>query len=108
MFFYMHTDCDALPCCIICIPHVFGRAFCEFVAAGSMGKTGNMMLLMQLVSCDYDSQARKKYAAARRQELTGSWRWVASPFSRAVRTLIPSQAVAAQIGKGGRSLGFVN
>ena len=73
-----------------------------------MGKTGNMLLLMQLVSCDYDSQARKKYAAACGQEQAGSWKWVASPFSRAVRTLAPPQAVAAQLGQGGRSLGFVN
>ena len=69
---------------------------------------GIILLLVQLASSNFDGQARHKYAAACGQEQAGSWKWVASPFCRAVRTLAPPQAVAAQIGKGGRSLGFVN
>ena len=64
-------------------------------------------LLVQLASSNFDGQARQKYTAATWIQQAGSWKWVASPFSRAVRTLAPSQAVAAQIGKGAMSLGFV-
>lgn len=54
-----------------------------FAAAGSVGKTGNMLLLVQLVSCDYDIPARKKYAAACGQEQAGSWKWKAhAPFAK--------------------------
>ena len=62
---------------------------------------------MQLVSSDFEPQARSNYAASSWQEHTGSWEWVVSPFSTSVRTLAPSQAAADVLGKGGVSLGFV-
>ena len=72
-----------------------------------MGETEHRLLLMQLVSSDFDPQARKKYAAQSRGEQPGKWQWVESPFSTAMRMLAPSIAVAAELGKGGASLGFV-
>ena len=62
---------------------------------------------MQLVSLDFDPQARKKYTVRFGEQQTGKWQWVESPFSDAVRMLAPSQAVAAELGKGAESLGFV-
>lgn len=65
------------------------------------------LLLLQLVSSDFDRQARRKFAAGYRREQTGSWKWVRSPFSNAVRTFAPSQSAASVLGKGGVSLRFV-
>ena len=72
-----------------------------------VGETDHRLLLMQLVSSDFDPQARKKYASQSWGQQPGKWQWVESPFSTAVRMLAPSQAVAAHLGKGGVSLGFV-
>ena len=62
---------------------------------------------MQLVSSDFDPQARKKYASHFGEQQTGKWQWVESPFSNAVRMLAPSQAVAAELGKGAESLALL-
>ena len=62
---------------------------------------------MQLVSSDFEHQARSKYAAATGRKYTGSWKWVQAPFSSVVRFLAPAQAIAGELGKGSWSLGFV-
>ena len=82
-------------------------AFFFLPAAYNKSKSGHRLLLLQLVSSDFDRQARRKYAAACGQEQTGSWEWVRLPFSNAVRTFAPSQAAASVLGNGGASLGFV-
>ena len=91
-----------------CLPWVLHyTATFDTSQSRSKAETDDMLLLMQLVSSDYEPQARQKFAWQSGGQQAGKWKWVASPFSTSVHYLAPSQAVAAQLGQGGSSLGYV-